>query len=32
LIFDWAPFVRDNATYRLIDDLEVIVEPWSVSG
>jgi hypothetical protein len=28
LIFDWPPFVRDNATYRLIDDLEVIVEPW----
>ena len=32
LIFDWAPFVRDNATYRLIDNLEVIVEPWPVSG
>jgi hypothetical protein len=28
LIFDWPPFVRDNTTYRLIDDLEVIVEPW----
>ena len=31
LIFDWAPFVRDNATYRLIDNLEVIVEPWPAS-
>ena len=31
LIFDWAPFVRDNATYRLIADLEVIVEPWPVT-
>jgi hypothetical protein len=31
LIFDWAPFVRDNATYQLIDDLEVIVEPWPAS-
>ena len=31
LIFDWAPFVRDNATYRLIADLEVIVEPWATA-
>ena len=28
LLFDWAPFVRDNATYQLIDDLEIILEPW----
>jgi hypothetical protein len=27
LIFDWAPFVRDNATYRLISAIEVVVEP-----
>jgi hypothetical protein len=27
LLFDWAPFVRDNATYRLISAIEVIVEP-----
>jgi hypothetical protein len=27
LIFDWAPFVRDNATYRLISAVEVVVEP-----
>ena len=31
LLFDWAPFVRDNATYQLIDDLEIIVEPWPAS-
>jgi hypothetical protein len=31
LIFDWAPFVRDNVTYRLIDNLEVMVEPWPTS-
>jgi hypothetical protein len=31
LIFDWAPFVRDNATYSLIDNLEVIVESWPTS-
>ena len=31
LIFDWAPFVRDNATYQLIDNLEVIIEPWPAS-
>ena len=31
LIFDWAPFVRDNATYSLIDNLEVMVEPWPAS-
>jgi hypothetical protein len=31
LLFDWAPFVRDNATYQLIDDLEVILEPWPTS-
>jgi hypothetical protein len=31
LIFDWAPFERDNATYQLIDDLEVLVEPWAGS-
>jgi hypothetical protein len=31
LIFDWAPFVRDNATYQLIDNLEVVVEPWPAS-
>jgi hypothetical protein len=31
LVFDWAPFVRDNATYQLIDNLEVIVEPWPPS-
>ena len=27
LLFDWAPFVRDNTTYRLISALELIVEP-----
>jgi hypothetical protein len=26
-LFDWAPFVRDNATYRLISAIEVVVEP-----
>ncbi len=26
LLFDWAPFVRDNTTYRLISALEVVVE------
>lgn len=26
-LFDWAPFVRDNATLRLIGRLEVSVEP-----
>ena len=31
LLFDWAPFVRDNATCRLIDNLEVIIEPWPTS-
>jgi len=28
-LFDWAPFVRDNATYRLIGALEIGVEPQS---
>jgi hypothetical protein len=28
-LFDWAPFVRDNTTYRLISDIEVVVEPRS---
>jgi hypothetical protein len=27
LLFDWAPFVRDNTTYRLISAIEVVVEP-----
>ena len=27
LLFDWAPFVRDNTTYRLISGIEVVVEP-----
>jgi hypothetical protein len=27
LLFDWAPFVRDNATYRLISALEIVIEP-----
>jgi hypothetical protein len=26
LLFDWAPFVRDNATYRLISELEIGLE------
>jgi hypothetical protein len=28
LLFDWAPFVRDNATYQSIAELDVIIEPW----
>ncbi len=27
LLFDWAPFVRDNTTYRLISELEIRLEP-----
>ena len=27
LLFDWAPFVRDNTTYRLISELDIRVEP-----
>jgi hypothetical protein len=27
LLFDWAPFVRDNATYRLISALDIRFEP-----
>jgi hypothetical protein len=27
LLFDWAPFVRDNTTCRLISDIEVVIEP-----
>jgi hypothetical protein len=27
LLFDWAPFVRDNTTCRLISEIEVVVEP-----
>lgn len=26
LIFDWAPFMRDNRAYRCISELEVVVE------
>jgi hypothetical protein len=31
LLFDWAPFVRDNTTYRFISMLEVIIEPQPTS-
>ena len=27
LLFDWAPFVRDNTTYRLISLLDLRIEP-----
>jgi hypothetical protein len=27
LLFDWAPFVRDHTTYRLISAIEIVVEP-----
>jgi hypothetical protein len=27
LLFDWAPFVRDNTTYRLISQLDLGFEP-----
>jgi hypothetical protein len=27
LLFDWAPFVRDNTTYRLISALDLRIEP-----
>ena len=27
LLFDWAPFVRDNTTYRLISMLDIRFEP-----
>ncbi len=27
LLFDWAPFVRDNTTYRLISALDIRFEP-----
>ncbi len=27
LLFDWAPFVRDNTTYQLIASLDLIIEP-----
>ena len=27
LLFDWAPFVRDNTTYTFISALDIIVEP-----
>jgi hypothetical protein len=29
LLFDWAPFVRDNTTYRLISALDIRFEPGS---
>jgi hypothetical protein len=29
LLFDWAPFVRDNTTYRLIGALDIRFEPRS---
>jgi hypothetical protein len=28
LLFEWAPFVRDNATYRLISLLDLHFEPY----
>jgi hypothetical protein len=32
LLFDWAPFVRDNTTYRLISVLDIRFEPQRGTG
>ena len=32
LLFDWAPFVRDNTTYTLISALDIRFEPQGSAG
>ena len=27
LVFDWVPFVQENAVYRVLKGMEVVVEP-----
>jgi hypothetical protein len=33
LVFDWVPFVQDNAVFRALERMDVVVEPvFSLSG